>query len=94
MRLANEIIDDMNDVLADIEDAGETFIDVLVDAREDEGLPPYTPEQIDILQKQCDENADKVTALEHRLDDLRYEYLDAFGKFPHYIAGWNRYSLI
>ena len=39
----NEIIDELNNLLRELEDVGETIIDCVIDAREDEGLPPMTP---------------------------------------------------
>lgn len=81
----NEIIDEMNDLLRELEDVGETIIDCVIDAREDEGLPPMTPEEYALAVEECDRNAEKANAIDQRISDLRIDYKTETGEWPHYI---------
>ena len=82
MNRKQEIIEELNNLCAEEEDIGETFIDVVIDAREDEGLPPFTPDELAKAKKTCDENADKMIALESREHELQNEYFLLTGKYP------------
>ena len=88
----NAIIDELNQCRADMEDVGETFIDLVIDEREDEGLPPFTPVELEEAKRKCDEAADAANALDNRMEELREEYFDMTGKYPHYCSGIDRYE--
>ena len=77
-----EIIEQLNELCREYDDIGETFIDVVIDAREDEGLPPLTPKELVEVQKRCDENADKAIAVESKIHELQNEYFILTGKYP------------
>ena len=87
-----EILDAMNDLEAELEDLGPTFIDLVIDSREDDGLPPLTPEELASAQSECDANADRATAIESAIDDLRLNFFELVGKFPHWSETVRRYS--
>ena len=87
-----EIIDRLNELAAEIEDLGDYIIDCVVDQREDEGLPPFTPEEYAEAAAECDRKADIVTAIEAQMDDLREDYYLLTGKLPHYYDATNRYG--
>lgn len=90
-RQAENIIDKLNQCAAEIEDAGETFIECVIDARADEGLPPFTAEELATAKAECDRNADTVTDLEAEMDSLRLDYFGITGSWPHYSDFTNRY---
>ena len=77
-----QIIDELNELCAEENDVGEAFIDVVIDARADEGLPPLTPEELIEEQKQCDKNAAHMIAIEDRICELYDEYFFLTGKCP------------
>ena len=90
---ADEIIDALNECAAEIEDAGEYILECVIDIREDDGLPPFTPEELETAKADCDRIAEKVTALEAKMDDLRRQYFALEGKAPHYYEATNRYGI-
>ena len=83
----------INTSTAERENVGEHILAVVVDSREDEGLTPFTPEELDAVRKKCDENCDKVTAIEKAMDDLCEEYRSITGKSPHYNSLTDRFSV-
>ena len=87
-----EIIDALNECAAEIEDAGEWIIDCVIDQREDDGLPPFTPEELAEAQAECDRVSEKVTALYDRIQELIGEYHILTGKIPYYYEATNRYA--
>jgi hypothetical protein len=89
---AAEIIDRLNELAAEKEDLGYYIIECVVDQREDEGLPPFTPEELAEAAAECDRKADIVTAIEAQMDDLQEDYYLLTGKFPHYYEATNRYG--
>lgn len=88
-----EIVDALNECAAEIEDAGEWIIDCVIDARADEGLPPFTPEELEAATAECDRIGNKVQEIENRMDDLRLQYFELCGKGPHYYDATNRYAI-
>ena len=88
----DEIIDELNDIERDIEYAGEYIIDVVIDMREDEGLPPFSPEELAAATAECDRIGDKVQALEDRQRELMQEYFDLVGCAPHYYGLTARFA--
>lgn len=90
---ADEIIDALNECAAEIEDAGEYILECVIDIREDDGLPPFTPEELEHAKADCDRIAAKVTALEAKMDDLLRQYYALEGKSPHYYEATNRYGI-
>ena len=89
----NEIIDELNELAFERENTGDYILAVVVDSREDEGLPPFTPEELDAARKECDENCDKVNAIEKAMDKLLEEYRSITGKSPHYNELTDRFSI-
>lgn len=88
----NEIIDALNECATEIEDAGEWIIDCVIDRREEEGLPPFTPEELAAAEAECSRVGETVSAIEGRISDLCLDYLCLTGKYPHYDEAINRYS--
>lgn len=88
-----EIIDALNECAAEIEDAGDWIIDCVIDMREEDGLPPFTPEELKRAEAECDKNAEKVSAIEEKMDALREDYFGLTGKYPHYYEATNRYGV-
>lgn len=88
-----EIIDALNECASEIEDAGEWNIEVVTDALEDEGLPPFTPEELAAATEECDRIFDKVKSISDRMDELQAEYRSITGKSPHYHSTTNRYAI-
>ena len=89
----DEIIDELNELAFERENVGEHILAVVVDSREDEGLPPFTPEELDAARKECDANCDKVTAIEKAMDELCEEYRSITGKSPYYNEWTDRFSV-
>lgn len=79
----DEIVDRINEIKAEIEDAGDTFIELVIDVREDNNLPPFTPEELEATKKQCDKAAEIVQALETEERELIDEYYILAGCTPH-----------
>lgn len=77
-----EIVEEMNDLLREQDDIGEYFLDVVIDSRADEGLPPLTPEELAAAEKECDENLRRDNEIEAKLDDLRDKYFELTGHYP------------
>ena len=88
-----EIIDALNECAADKEDAGEWIIDCVIDQREEDGLPPFTPEELATAEAECDRIADIVIAISEKMESLRLDYILLTGKDPHYNEATNRYSI-
>ena len=82
-----EIVDKLNELLREEEDIGETVIDCVVDTREEEGLPPFTPEELLAAEAECDENGKKSDEIWSKINDLRFEYEWQTGKRPIYVDG-------
>lgn len=53
-------------VVDELSGIGDDFIDVVIDSRADNGLPPLTPEELEAAKAECDRNAEKAQALEDR----------------------------
>lgn len=88
-----EIIDALNECAAEIEDAGEWIIDCVIDQREEDGLPPFTPEELAAAEAECGRVGETVSAIEDRISDLRIDYFALTGKYPHYNEATSRYSI-
>lgn len=80
----DEIVDRINEIRTEIDDAGETFIELVIDEREDNDLPPFTPDELEAAKKECDKAAEIVQALEREEIELHEEYYDLAGCSPHY----------
>ena len=91
--ILSSIIDDLNECAAEMEDAGEWNIECVIDQRADEGLPPFTPEELAKARADCDRVADIVQNLEQKMDDLLSAYYDIAGRPPYYSEIVNRYSI-
>ena len=85
MMKPSEIIDKLNKLLRELDDVGETFIDVVVDARADDGLLPLSPEELASAQAECDANADRANKIDEEIDSLRIDYMTETGKYPVYV---------
>lgn len=80
---ADEIVRELNELREETANFdAPTFIDVVIDTREEQGLPPLTEEQLEALRAECDANADKLNDMEARMEDLKTEYLVLTGKYP------------
>lgn len=80
----DEIVDRINEIKNEIEDAGETFIELVIDVREDNDLPPFTLEELEAAKKQCNKAAEIDQALEAEERELIDEYYILAGRAPHY----------
>ena len=94
----SEIIDEMNDLCADSEEIERyCYIDCIIDDREDEGLPPFTPEELKAAEEECDRRLAEVMAIEEKIDKLDYEYREiadkyGFSTYPKYNSWSQRYD--
>ena len=79
---AQEIINRLNDLRREYDDLPETFIDLVIDAREDEGLPPMTQEELEKATEECDAAANRAAEIEREMDDLKVDYMALTGRFP------------
>lgn len=82
MERKQEIIGELNELSAEYDDIGETFIECVIDMREDEGLPPFTEEELSFAQALCDENAEKANHIDNKMAELMTEYFIITGKYP------------
>lgn len=57
---------EIQSVVDELLDIGDDCIDVIVDSRADNGLPPLTPEELEAAKAECDKNAEKARVLEAR----------------------------
>ena len=80
-----EIIDKLNVLLREQQDLGETFIDVLIDSRDDEGLPPLTADELATAQAKCDANAERANEIDEEISALKIDYMTETGKWPVYV---------
>ena len=60
-------------VVDELLEIGDDCIDVIVDSRADNDLPPLTPEELEAAKAECDENAEKARVLEERHLELILE---------------------
>ena len=92
------IIGEMNDLCAEKEEIeGYCYIDCVIDDREDEGLPPFTPEELKAAEEECDRRLADVMAIEEKIDKLDDEYREiahkyGFSVYPKYNGWINRYQ--
>ena len=77
-----EIIDRLNELESARNDVGEYIIECVMDTREDEGLPPFTPEELKEAEEECDRNADILQRIEDEQHGLMEEYFLLTGKSP------------
>lgn len=82
-----QIINELNDLLRELDDVGETIIDCVVDSREDNDLPPLTPEEYSAAAAECAANAEKAEAIWDRIHGLQDEYDNLVGEYPIYCDG-------
>lgn len=88
-RRANEILDRLNEIDRELEDVGFTFIEVVIDSRADDGLPPMTDDELIQAQAECDLNADLANRLDEEKFSLLEEFLTLSGDYPiHDRYGW------
>jgi len=80
-----EIINALNELLHELDDLGETVIDCVIDAREEDGLPPFTPEELSAAEAECDRNGQKSDEIWDKINELRYEYQEQTGESPVYV---------
>lgn len=85
MTRTHQIINELNDLLRELDDVGETIIDCIVDCRADEGLPPLTPEEYAAAEAECDANAERAEAIWDSIHALQGEYYELVGEYPIYI---------
>lgn len=83
----SEIIDELNCLCRELDAVDCDIIEAVVDAREDEGLPPFTPEEYAEAEKQCDENGQLKESLWDKIHALCNEYNIMTGKWPVYKDG-------
>lgn len=80
------IIDELNEVLSKMDDVGPTFVEAYIAIRDadfdEEEPPPMTDEELSEAKAECDRNADEMTRLENRIDELREEYFSIRGCYP------------
>lgn len=57
---------EIKSVVDELSEIGDDFIDVVVDSRADNDLPPLTPEELEAAKAECDRNAEKARVLEDR----------------------------
>lgn len=88
-RLSPEARERIDQILRELRDLSEeqqsfiedhaTFVDVLIDAREDADLPPYTADELETLRAECDANADELNRMDDLHDELMEEYASITG---------------
>lgn len=61
-----KIDEEIKSVVAELSEIGDDFIDVIIDSRADNDLPPLTPEELEAAKAECDKNAEKALVLEAR----------------------------
>lgn len=88
-----DIINALNECACEIENAGEYIIDCVIDQREADGIPPFTPGELDEAKAECDRIGEKVAAIEKKMQDLKTDYFMLTGKYPHYFEATNRYGI-
>lgn len=81
----NDIIFKMNELLTEECNLPPTFIDVILDAREDDGLPSLAKHELAELQAKCDAAADRALEIDAELDSLGKEFFAQTGRYPRYI---------
>ena len=79
---AQQIIDRLNEISAELDDVGESIIDCVVDTRADDGLPPFTPEELAEAEAECNRNAETEVALWTENHCLQEDYFLLTGKYP------------
>ena len=79
---SHEIIKKLNELFTEKEEVGETEIECLIDYRTENGLPPFTPEELAEAEKTCKENRQRGEELINAMEDLCYKYHDLTGNWP------------
>lgn len=88
-----DIIDELNELCAEKENAGEYIIDCVVDQRADDGLPPFTPEELAAAEAECGRVLSVVKAIVEKIDALREKYYELDGKYPYFYEAIDRYGI-
>lgn len=81
----NDILRELELLSQEFDELGPTFIRVVVDSREDDGLPPFTPEELAAAKAECDRNADEANRIEQRMDELQEEFFAITGRYPRWL---------
>jgi hypothetical protein len=77
-----EIIDALNRCAAALDEVGESIPDVLIDARTEEGLPPYPQDELAAIEAECRANAVRSEELWDEIHALLDEYEAQTGRYP------------
>ena len=79
---AAEIIKELNELAWEIDDLGLEPLDHIIEAREEEGLPPLTEDELAAAQKEIDAKIDRANEIDAKIEDLRIESFQLMGKWP------------
>ena len=93
IRKKSEIIERLNELCTLQEDyGGAIFPEMVLEDREDEGLPPPTESELREIEKTCKENYDIYCKYGDEINKLEHEYEELFDYRPYYNGFMNRYE--
>ena len=82
-----EILKELNLLSSELEDHGDIMVEMLLEAREDEGLPPPDEDEMADIKSYVKCNDAIYRACLDRIDFLHHRYRDMTVSFPREING-------
>lgn len=86
----DEIVNELNALSVEYNELGPTSLDMAIDYRADswegayEDYPEPTPDELKSMEKEAKRNCARACEIDDRMDELRTEYEEITGVWPHF----------